>query len=61
MFANLLTDGPMPDEYLELILCRDVYHCTPVALAEVPYDIVRDHLTVLSAEGRALELKRKRK
>lgn len=51
----------MPSEYLELFLCRDVYHCTPVELAEVPYETVRDHLAVLSAESRALELKRKAK
>jgi len=43
--------GQPPPEYLELILCRDVYHCTPVALAEVPMTKVLTHLTCLSIEG----------
>lgn len=42
-------DDP-PYEYLELIACRDLYHCTPSELAAVPLKKVLAHLTCHSAE-----------
>jgi len=47
--ALWLNDDP-PIEYLELILCRDVYHCTPVQLADVPLPTIIKHLACLDAE-----------
>jgi len=44
--------GRPPAEYLTLILCRDVYHCTPVVLRTVPLADVLPHLECLSIEGR---------
>lgn len=45
--------GPQPTRYLELVLCRDVYHCTPVQLREIPMPIILEHLTCLAMEARA--------
>jgi hypothetical protein len=46
----LWTDGPQPSEFLELRLCRDVYHCTPVELARIPLPIILAHITCLNVE-----------
>ncbi len=48
---HLWTKGPPPWEYIELVLCRDVYHCTPVELSHIPAEIVMRHLAVLGIEG----------
>ena len=45
-----MAGGDAPYEYLELTLCRDVYHCTPQELAEVPLDKVLAHLACMSVE-----------
>jgi hypothetical protein len=29
-------DNPPPAEYIELVLCRDVYHCPPAQLPPLP-------------------------
>ena len=47
-----LKTGQPPAEYVSLVLCRDVYHCTPVALREVPLVDILPHLTCLGVEGR---------
>lgn len=47
----------MPAEYLELVLCRDVYHCPPDVLDRQDYRRVAAHLACLEAE----EIIRKRK
>ena len=39
-------------EYVTLVLCRDVYHCTPVELRRVPLRDVLAHLACLGVEGR---------
>jgi hypothetical protein len=37
----LWTKGPAPQEYTNLVLCRDVFHCTPSQLqAEAAEDIL---------------------
>jgi len=37
----LWTKGPAPQEYTDLVLCRDVFHCTPSELrAEAAEDIM---------------------
>lgn len=49
--AHLWTKGPCPPEYLELILCRDVYHCTPQALRQIPLEDILVALTCLRIEA----------
>lgn len=49
--------NPPPPEYIELILCRDIYHCTPVQLREVPIADILRTLTLLKAEGKVRERK----
>jgi hypothetical protein len=51
----------MPLEYLELFLCRDVYHCTPVELSKVPLPKILTHLTVLDIEAKMQKEKAKQK
>lgn len=48
---------PVPADLSELILCRDVYHCTPVELAKVPYETILRHWTVMEAEAQVRGLK----
>jgi hypothetical protein len=47
VIAHLWVEGPVPAEYLELTLARDVYHTWPLP----PSSVVARHLTCLSAEG----------
>jgi hypothetical protein len=42
--------GPSPWEYVELRFCRDIYHCTPNELAEVPYKKILAHLACMDGE-----------
>jgi hypothetical protein len=55
--AHLWCDAPAPAEYLELVLCRDVYHCTPQELAQIPMSKLLRHLTMLSAEAKVMDVK----
>lgn len=48
----------MPWAYQELVLCRDVYHCTPSQLAAEDWETVREHLRLLAVEQRAHQAKR---
>lgn len=48
----------MPPEYLDLYLCRDVYHCPPDALDRQDPLRILTHLTCLSIEGQADRLRR---
>jgi len=43
--------GDPPFEYLELIACRDLYHCTPLELARVPLGTVLAHLACQAGEN----------
>lgn len=54
MLAHLWVDGPMPYEYAELWLVRDVYHVWPLPDPM----IVARHLVCLSAES---EVRRREK
>lgn len=51
MAAALWVDGPPPPEYVDLILMRDVFHCTPAELAEQDAEAVLAVLACLSAEA----------
>ena len=55
MNAHLFTGDTIPPEYLELILCRDVYHCPPQMLP--PLSKVLPHLTCIQMEQKAAERK----
>lgn len=57
--AHLWTKGPCPPEYLELILCRDVYHCTPQALRLIPLEDILTTLTCLRVEAEVRAANRK--
>jgi hypothetical protein len=48
---------PVPADLSELTLCRDVYHCTPVELAKVPYETIQRHWAVMEAENQVRNLK----
>lgn len=51
--AHLWVGGqPLPPEYLNLILCRDVYHCRPSELRQERLTDVLPHLTCLHVENR---------
>jgi hypothetical protein len=56
----LHTQGrPAPWEYVELMLCRDIYHCTPGELdKQDPIKVLR-HLEALSGEAVVRKLRRK--
>lgn len=49
-------DHPAPWEYVQLILCRDVYHCTPNALEEIPAATVLSHLTLIEVEAQVRDM-----
>lgn len=38
----------MPIEYLELLLCRDLYHCPPDQLPD--FETIQQHLTLIAIE-----------
>lgn len=44
--------GAPPPEYLELLLCRDVYHCTPSELDAQDWERVQLHLVCLNVEAK---------
>jgi hypothetical protein len=54
--THLWTGGRVPAEYLELILCRDVYHCPPDQLPALS-KIMR-HLVCMEAEQQVRDAKR---
>ena len=57
MLVHLWTDGPMPGDYLELVLCRDVYHCPPQQLP--PVSQILRHLVCLDVEAKVREMRSK--
>jgi hypothetical protein len=50
--------GSPPPELVELHLCRDIYHCTPVELAQVPAGTINRHLVIMQAEAQVRKLRR---
>lgn len=57
--AHLWTQSAMPIEYLELVLCRDIYHCTPANLPD--WQIITEHLALMAIESEVNARKAKRK
>jgi hypothetical protein len=42
--------GDLPWEYVEMRLCRDVYHCLPSELDREDWGRVRMHMAMMEAE-----------
>ncbi len=40
----------VPIEYIELVFCRDIYHCTPNEFWEVPMEVVEMHMEIMGIE-----------
>lgn len=60
MVEALHTGGrAVPWEYVELVLCRDVYHCSPGELDEQDPVRVFRHLEALSGEAIARKVRPK--
>jgi hypothetical protein len=51
MACHLHAGAEMPAEYLDLVLCRDVYHCTPPQLDEIDNETLEGHLVCLEVEA----------
>lgn len=61
MIESLHTGGRAPPwEYVEVILCRDVYHCAPSVLDEQDPVRVLLHLEALAGEATARKIRPKR-
>lgn len=52
MQGALWTHGALPWPYVRLILCRDVFHCTPPVLDAIPAEDINVALAILEAENR---------
>lgn len=50
MITALWTNGTAPVEYTELVLCRDVFHCTPSQLRAESAEDIMAALACLEAE-----------
>jgi len=59
VLGHLWTKEPIPLEYLELTLCRDVYHCPPSQLP--PWHKIKRHLICMDAEAQVRTIESKRK
>ena len=60
VITALWTNGPPPAEYVELMLCRDVYHCTPSVLRAEAAEDVFATLACLEAENYVRERRERR-
>lgn len=60
MITALWTNGPPPQEYVDLVLCRDVFHCTPSALKAEAADDILAALACLEAEAFVRERRERR-
>lgn len=52
MKACLWLGRPAPPEYIDLILKRDVYHCTPSELDAQDAEAILQDLVILETEGK---------
>jgi len=48
--AHLWTGDVAPMEYIRLVMCRDVYHCTPAEIEAVPWLTIQQDLLMMSVE-----------
>jgi len=47
-------------EYIRLVMCRDVYHCTPTQLEEVSWKTIQEDLLMMGVE-RTIQQRRSKK
>lgn len=59
MLAHLWTQEPAPLEYIELQMCRDVYHCPPQYLPS--WHVIRQHMAMIQVENEVREKRQKAK
>ena len=52
--------GEPPWEWVQLVLCRDVYHCRPSELDGEDAETVMTHLALLNTAAKVEEFKAKR-
>jgi hypothetical protein len=50
MAAHLWARHPPPMEYIELLFCRDIYHCTPSELRKERLADILLHLSLIESE-----------
>lgn len=50
--------GDVPWEYIELQLCRDIYHCLPSQLAREDYETIQTHLMLMGVENEVEDFKK---
>jgi hypothetical protein len=48
---------PQPWEYVQLRLCRDIYHCTPSELDGQDWATVEAHLQIINTEEEIRRMK----
>jgi hypothetical protein len=48
--------GPAPWEYIEYLLCRHVWHCTPAELRQQSAEDILNALSFVRVEGQVREL-----
>lgn len=48
---------PQPWAWLELRLCRDVYHCTPSELAEQDWLTIATHIELMNIEAEVRQMR----
>lgn len=61
VLQHLWTGGPAPWPYIELILCRDVYACTPSELEQQDPRKILEHLLLIGEENRVNKIKQQRR
>ena len=47
-------------EYVRLVMCRDVYHCTPTELEKVPWRTIQEDLVMIGIEHTIRERRAKK-
>lgn len=52
--------GALPTEYVDLVLCRDVYHCTPSELDAQDAERIATHLLCMEVEERVRKMRDKK-
>jgi hypothetical protein len=60
LMSHLWTGDVAPLEYIRLVMCRDVYHCTPTELDAVPWQTIQQDLLMMSVE-RTVQQRRSKK
>jgi hypothetical protein len=58
--AHLWVGEAAPMQYIRLVMCRDVYHCTPAQLEEVPWRTIQEDLFMMGVE-RSVQTRRGKK